>query len=512
MKNISLTHTPHSRNKIHFLSPRHTHTLLLGLLLLSSFLLKLNHLDHRSLVGVDEACHAVVSKNLLKHPLKPTLIDTPYLHYFEETWGGNHVWLHKPVLPMWQSALFMWILGINTFAFRLPSAILSTLAVWVTYLIGVELLTKRAALIAATAQAFCIFIMRVTHGYLFSDVMDISLLFYCELGIYGVIRTVKTGEWRYVLLAGVGQGLAFLSKTYPAFIVTGVSLAAWLAPTLKLAKKEDCHYRWQHALGLLGVTFFVAGPWTLFTIIKYPIEFHIENRITLEHFTRDVEGWAAPWYQVLLYTRDILSSFTIPTILAILCTLPRLFREKDVGICLLYAWGFGMFPPFLIAMTKIPCATLMGAPALLLLFGDFVARTTQVKKDTPRWRRYLRKCWVFYLILAFLGEAFTAWWITERNDNDRSFPEIASYVEKHLPQNAVLLTEEKPGEQTEHTDLNLMFLTSHTAYPYHSESAGKSLAKGFNTEVVSPTLSHLGNSPCLSFSKASRIEGTFTRQ
>ncbi len=171
-----------------------TPALLLVCLLFSSFLLKLNRLGHSRLEGVDESCHAVVSKNLLKHPLKPTLIDTPYLYYFEEVWGQNHVWLHKPTLPLWQSALSMWLLGINSFAFRLPSAILSTLAVWLTYLIGVELLTKRAALIAATAQAFSWFIMRVTHGYMFSDVMDISLLFYCEFGIYGVIRAVKTGN------------------------------------------------------------------------------------------------------------------------------------------------------------------------------------------------------------------------------------------------------------------------------------------------------------------------------
>ena len=476
MKNISLTNTSHSKNKKHLLSRRGTHALLLGVLLLTSFLLKLNHLGHSSLVGVDESCHAVVAKNLLKHPLKPTLIETPYLHYFEEVWGGNHIWLHKPVLPLWQSAFSMWLLGINTFAFRLPSAILSTLAVWITYLIGVELLSKRAALIAATAQAFSMFVMRVTHGYLFSDVMDISLLFYCELGIYGVIRTVKTGLWRYVLLAGIGQGLAFLSKTYPAFIVSGVALAGVLAPSFRLAKKEDCLLKSKHFFVLLGVTLIVAGPWMLFTAIAYPIEFNISNRVTFSHFTEDIQGWGAPWYQVLLYTRDILSSFTIPTVLAILCTLPRLFRGKDVSICLLYAWGFGVFPPFLIATTKIPCATLMGAPALLLLLGAFVERTTHAKKDVPRWRGHLRKCWAFYLILLFFGEAFSAWWITNINDQSSSLPEIASYVETHLPKNAVLLTEEN-NEKTEHYSLYLMFQTSHTAYPYHSEAAWEKISK-----------------------------------
>lgn len=196
----------------------------------------------------------------------------------------------------------MRFLGINAFALLLPGAILSTLAIWLTYLIGVELLTRRGALVAATAQALSWFIMRVTQGCLFSDMMDISLLFYCELGIYGVIRAVKTGQWQFVLLAGIGQGLAFLSKTHPAFIVTGVAFAGVLAPFLRLAKKEACHLRWQHILGLLGAMGLVAGPWTLFTAIQYPVEFNISNSVKFAHFTEDIQGWGAPWYQVFLHT------------------------------------------------------------------------------------------------------------------------------------------------------------------------------------------------------------------
>ncbi len=453
-----------------------TETLILLCVLFTSFLLKLNHLGHRSFQGIDECCHALVSKNLLKHPLKPTLIDVPYIPYFEDTWGRNHVWLHKPILPMWQSAVSMALVGITPFAVRLPSAILSTLAVWLTYLIGVELLTKRSALIAATAQAFSWFIMRLVHGYLFSDMMDISLLFYCELGIYGVIRTVKTGEWRYVLLAGVGQGLAFLSKTYPAFIVTGVALTAWLAPVLSLAKKEDCHYRWQHVLGLLGVTVLVAGPWTLYTAIEYPIEFEISNRVTFSHFTENLQGWGAPWYQVFIYNMHLFSSLTLPTLIATFYFLPRLFRQKDVGICLLYAWGLGVFPPFLIAISKIPTATLMGAPALLLLLGRFVEDTTRKKKEVPRWKPIYRYIWTFFIAFLFLIQAINAWWLTETNANDRTYSDIASYAENHLPPNAVLLTEIiYTDAQNDDNHLRIMFLTSHTAHPYTTANGWEKL-------------------------------------
>ena len=410
---------------------------LLGIALLLSFGLKLNHLGHKSFGSIDECCHAVVAKNLLKHPLKPTLIDAPYFFYAETTWSQNHIWLHKPVLPLWQIAISYLVFGINTFALRFPSAVLSTLAAWITYLIGTQLLTRRAACIAASIQAFSWFIMRVTHGYQFSDAIDISLLFYCELGIYGVIRLMKTGQWRFALLAGCCQGLAFLSKTYPAFIITGLALASWLAPSFALAKREDCRLRGRHILGILIATLLIAGPWMLYTAIKYPIEFKIEHLYIFRHLTEDIEGWGAPWYKVFLYNIQIFNVFTLPVTVSVCCLVHRLFRQKNIGVCLLYAWGFGVLLPFLIATTKTPTATLIGAPAFLLILGAFVEHTTERKPNETRGRRRLRVAWTALLLILFFAESIDAWWVTRQNRNEQIFSEIATFAETQLPKNAV---------------------------------------------------------------------------
>src|SRR5438270_8755205 len=77
---------------------------ILALILALTFLLKLRHLDHTALTRWDEVFHAVVAQNLLKHPLQPTLVDVPYLPYDNTKWTENHVWLHKPILPLWQIA------------------------------------------------------------------------------------------------------------------------------------------------------------------------------------------------------------------------------------------------------------------------------------------------------------------------------------------------------------------------------------------------------------------------
>ncbi len=162
--------------------------LVVGVILLPTFFLKLHHLDHTALTRWDEVFHAVVAQNVLKHPLKPTLIDVPYLPYDMKKWGANHIWLHKPIFPFWQIALSFAVLGVNTFALRLPSAILSTAAAGLTYLIGKELFDRRTALFAAVLQAINPFLVTLVQGYLFADHIDVALLFWVEVGIYFLTR------------------------------------------------------------------------------------------------------------------------------------------------------------------------------------------------------------------------------------------------------------------------------------------------------------------------------------
>ncbi len=449
----------------------------LVIVLLLSFGLKLNNLGHRSFGSVDESCHALVAKNLLKHPFKPTLIDVPYLPYSAATWSENHIWLHKPILPLWQICVSYWILGVSTLALRLPSAILSTFAAGLTYLIGTQFLTRRAAVIAAAIQAFSGFIMQLTHGYQFSDAIDISLLFYCELGIYGLVRAVRSGKWRFVLLAGIAQGLAFLSKSYPAFIITGVAFAVWLAPKFSLAKKEECRLRGQHILGILITTIFIAGPWMVYTVFQYPVEFKIEHNYIFRHLTEDVEGWQAPWYKVFLYSSQIFNLFTIPVAVAVCCSIPRLFREKNISLCLFYAWGFGILIPFSLATTKTPSATLISIPAFLLILGDFVDRTTRHKSNDSRYRRGIRVAWATLLVVLCVGEGIQAWRVTQTR-NEHTLSEIAAFAGEHLPKNAVLLTETNVRKGETHYDyLRLMFFTEHTARPYYLKTEWKSLSQ-----------------------------------
>jgi 4-amino-4-deoxy-L-arabinose transferase-like glycosyltransferase len=344
------------------------------LVLAATFALKLHNLGHTALTRWDEAHHAVVARNVLKHPLEPTLVDVPYLPYDGKKWEDGHVWLHKPVLPFWQVALSFAVLGVSPFALRLPAAVLSTGAAWLTYLIGKEFFDRRTALIAAALQAASPFIMTLVHGYQFADNVDVALLFWVEAGVYFLARALRSGSWRDVLLAGFAQGLAYLCKSYLAGIILGLALAAWLLPLCRLAKREDCRIGPARILGLLGVTLLTVAPWLVYCAAVYPEEFWHEHAQVWRHLYADVEHWAAPWDRVAFdYLVAMYGVFYTPILVAAVVLAGKAVTRRHAGLWLTYAWAAGAVLPHLLAVSKTPSATLVGMPAFWLLAGHLIS-------------------------------------------------------------------------------------------------------------------------------------------
>ncbi|MEZ4984025.1 MAG: glycosyltransferase family 39 protein [Saprospiraceae bacterium] len=122
-------------------------------ILLLGFLLRLVVVQTPFLGEWDERFHALVAKNLMEHPLKPTLYDDPVLPYDYREWSANHVWLSKPPLALWLMAGSMSLLGTGLFALRLPALLVSLASVYLTFLIGRRLFDTRTALTAALLHA-----------------------------------------------------------------------------------------------------------------------------------------------------------------------------------------------------------------------------------------------------------------------------------------------------------------------------------------------------------------------
>ena len=173
----------------------------------------------------DERYHALVAKNLIQHPLTPTLHEHPVLEYSNNNWVGGNIWLAKPSFPLWLMSGSIAVFGNSLWAIRLPSILLGLLAVWLTYLIAGRIFGSKTAIIAAFLHAIHGLTIEMIGGGVSSDHVEHTFIVMVELGIYfTVLQRGQILQYKWSVLSGVFMGLAFLSKWYPGLIVMPVAV------------------------------------------------------------------------------------------------------------------------------------------------------------------------------------------------------------------------------------------------------------------------------------------------
>ncbi|MYB65504.1 hypothetical protein F4X73_12505, partial [Candidatus Poribacteria bacterium] len=378
------------------------HIIILFCILIASFSLVLRNLGHSKIHYWDEGFHAIVARNLTKHPLKFTLYDQPWLDYDYKNWGGNHIWLHKPPVAMWQICISHFILGINAFALRLPSAISLVLSAWLTFRIASDLFDKRAGLIAAFLQAFNPFLFASVHGYRYSDHIDIALLLWVQVSCWFLLRGIRTGKQRNYILSGVAMGIAYLSKSYLALITFGIALVVWFVAWYKRRIKNtsidqvnteevtetgnqqlnepEMRIRFRDVAVQLGVGIATAAPWVIYCLIKYPREFLWEHKRVIDHLNTNVENWAASWDRPLFEYMPLFYPFFYAALFAVvLCLIVILLVRWELPELYVLAWGIGVIVPHTLAETKTPSATMIAVPPLLICMAAAISRSWRRK-------------------------------------------------------------------------------------------------------------------------------------
>ena len=395
-------------------------------ILIASGALVLRNVGHSGITYWDEGFHAVVARNLTKHPLKFTLYDQPWLPYDYKGWGENHIWLHKPPVAMWTIWLSHLIFGINTFALRLPSAISLIVTTWLTYRIAADLFDKRTGLIAAFLQAFNPFLFESVHGYRYSDHIDIALLLWVQVSCWFLLRAIRTGKRKHYILSGVTMGIAYLSKSYLALITFGIALVVWVVTWYAgrrnpISKEErelkdgqgnpkgivrkgveefllGCFFssterrvkyltRLTEPQGIIkkrdiGLQLLAAiatvAPWTIYCLIYYRKEFLWEHKRVLDHLNTDIESWGASWDRPLFdYMPLFYPMFYAALVAAVLCLIVVLFKRWQLAELFVLAWSIGVIVPHTLAQTKTPSATMIAVPPLLICLAAVISRAWQ---------------------------------------------------------------------------------------------------------------------------------------
>jgi 4-amino-4-deoxy-L-arabinose transferase-like glycosyltransferase len=117
----------------------------------------------------DEQFHALVAKNMVTNPLKPMLITNPVLGFDFRNWLGNHIWLHKQPLFLWQIALFFKVFGTTEFVLRLPTVLMMSAMIVLIYRIGKLTTNPTIAWYGAFIYCYTFYFIQFVTGYEFTD-------------------------------------------------------------------------------------------------------------------------------------------------------------------------------------------------------------------------------------------------------------------------------------------------------------------------------------------------------
>lgn len=340
-----------------------------ALLVLVSALLHGNLAWHEGLGRWDERYHAVVARNLIDHPLVPTLIERPLYDADRSDWLESHVWLHKPPLATWLMAGSMALFGENEPALRLPSVLLASLAVALTFLLARRFLDETAALLAAGAHAWFGRLALLSAGMRATDHVDAIFIVFIELGVLlAVLASDRLGArrraaWWLTAATGAVTGLAYLTKDAPSLLVLAVfGVCVW----------QRCDGGWRR-LAAPAVAFAVAAalaaPWRLYTALGFPDADAGLGALALSRMTRVVESHAGPWSFHLANLSAHYGPLTWIPIVGFLAV--ALARRRDW--LPLVAWLALTYLAFSLAATKMDSYVLIAAPVIFCALGWFAA-------------------------------------------------------------------------------------------------------------------------------------------
>ncbi|HBS86968.1 MAG: hypothetical protein A2W91_02010 [Bacteroidetes bacterium GWF2_38_335] len=397
----------------------------------------------------DEKLHALVAKNMMDHPLRPTLYENPVLPYDYRDWASNHVWVHKPPLPLWTMSASMFVFGVNEIALRLPTLILSTLGIWLIFSIGAYFFNKKTGYIAALLFSINGLVIELTAARVATDHMDVFFMFFVLLAVFFSVQFVKTKNVWFNVLVGIAIGAAILSKWLPALIV----LPVWLLLAYQ-SEKFSIKAIVLHFLLILVTLTIVFLPWQLYIYSEFPKEAAWTAGLNMKHFTEVLDKQGGPFYY---FFNKIRVNYGELIYLPLLWFVWMWFKKpKDYKLLALLIWFFVPAIIFSFAKTKMQGYILFTTPALFLLTGAF---WTDLKEK----RIKIKVKWLTGLILVLLIVLPVRYSIErikpfeKRDRNPEWVVALRELNEKDI-QNGVLFNHPKP--------LIAMFYTDLTVYPF----------------------------------------------
>lgn len=327
----------------------------------------------------DERYHALVAKNLMRHPLIPTLYDNPLLAYDYKNWAGNHIWVHKQPFPLWLMASSLSVFGVNEFALRLPSILMSSMGIYLCYSVGKYFFDRKVGFLAAFLFSINGLIIELTGGRVATDHIDITFMFLILLAIFFTIRLIESKNVVFTFLIGISIGAAILSKWLTALIV----LPIWILLVLDSGRFNFKAIILHIAL-ITSMLCVVSLPWQMYIAQAFPLEATWESSYNFRHLTEVIEERSEPLFYFLDRIRINYGELIYLPLIWFLWQTVKDFRDGKRWA--LAIWFVVPLLVFSVAKTKMQGYLLFTAPALFIMTAAFFYMLLEYKKNhKARW-------------------------------------------------------------------------------------------------------------------------------
>ena len=436
----------------------HQHKSALFVIVFLGLVLRLFITSDAGLHEWDERYHALVAKNMMDEPFKPMLYKNPVLPYDYKNWTENHIWLHKQPMTLWLIAGSMKIFGVNEFAVRLPSILLTTLGILLILSIGKMLWNEKVGLYAAFFYAIHGLILEQTGGRVTTYHVDIAFLFFIQLGVYLALVFFERKMLWFNMLCGITIGLALLTKWLPALIVLPIWLIAGWNKFEGSKKNLMLHF-----LLLITVIVGVVLPWQIYIHAQFPNEAIWESQYNFRHLIDDIENHAKPWYYYLNLIRELLGELIYLPLLWMLYGFFK--RTRDYKHLILLTWIIVPLVIFSLAKTKMQGYILFSVPAYFLVAALFIEYLLQ-NQEKFKWKKWTP---VLVVLLFALPLRYSVERIKPFRDRSADFTwmeDISQLKKSHANLNKTLIF------NTERY-IEVMFYTYCIAYPFGVDSEQK---------------------------------------
>ena len=273
----------------------------------------------------DERFHALVAKNLLNHPLKPTLYDNPVITMVYAPWDRYIIWLHKQPFFLWQIALSIKVFGVNEFAVRFPSVLLCSLLVPIFYRSGKILVNQETGYYTAFFVASSFFLIELISGHQGIDHNDAVFFFYVSTSIWAWIEFIDSGRKYWLLLIAISAGFAILTK----WLVGLVVYAGWAIYIVTDKSKRSDRTAYIYLAVSLIITCLIVLPWQILIFSRYPAEARMAFHYNTDHFFKVIEGHEEPWWY---YFANWMNMYGFLSVILIPAGWVLLFRKIRMGM------------------------------------------------------------------------------------------------------------------------------------------------------------------------------------